>query len=98
MISVIKRTKKSEKEIDIKPLILASSVVSLEDFEEKTNQKFPPLHCQYKGNAIFMKLTSGSDVNLKPDLVISDFFRYCHHDVSPYAYQIHRLQMHFKEK
>ena len=45
-----------------------------------------------------MKLTSGSDVNLKQDLVMSDFFRYCHHDVSPYAYQIHRLQMHFKEK
>ena len=82
----------------ITPAALQELKVAMEDFEEKTNQKFPPLHCQYKGNAIFMKLTSGSDVNLKPDLVISDFFRYCHHDVSPYAYQIHRLQMHFKEK
>lgn len=54
-IIVIKKTKKSEKEVDIKPMIY-----------------------DYKAadDGIFLKLASGSENNLKPELVIEGFYKY----------------------
>lgn len=93
-ITVLKKTKRSEKEINIKPFILAYDF-SLEAFAGKTGEKYPKLHCEYNGGALFMQLTSGSVTNIKPELVMEAFFQFCGESCPPHSYQVHRLQMYF---
>ena len=62
-IEILKKTKKSEKVVDIKPLILESKIVKC----QKSEDTVP---------GIFMKLTTGSVNNLKPELVIEAFLQF----------------------
>lgn len=96
-IPVIKKTKKSEKEMDIKPYILVSAF-DLPDFAKKTGETYQNLHCEYTGETLYLQLTSGSETNIKPELVMDAFCAYCKTRSVPYSYQIHRLQMYFKAK
>lgn len=93
-IVVLKKTKKSEKEVDIKPYILKAST-NLSDFAAQTGQEYGELHCQYSGNSLYLQLTSGSDVNIKPELVLQTFFDFMQQEYPQYTLQIHRLQMYF---
>ena len=88
-ITVVKKTKKSEKEIDLKPHILAWS------FERP--EEVGIIHCEYEGETLYLSLTSGSETNIKPELVLSAFYTFCQAECRPYSYQVHRLQMHFAE-
>ena len=88
-ITVVKKTKKSEKEIDLKPHILAWS------FERP--EEVGTIHCEYEGETLYLSLTSGSETNIKPELVLSAFYAFCQAECRPYSYQVHRLQMHFAE-
>ena len=54
-IRILKQTKRSEKEVDIKPMIYDLKV---------------------RDNKIYMFLATGSEQNLKPDLVFEAFYRY----------------------
>ena len=54
-ITVLKKTKRSEKEVDIKPMIY--------DFQV----------CK---DAVYLRLATGSEQNLKPDLVMQTFMKY----------------------
>lgn len=95
-IHVIKKTKKSEKEMDIKPYILQEDTnISL--FAEKTGEAYGKLHCPYGGRSIYLQLTSGSETNIKPELVMDAFFKFLGIELPPYALQVHRLQMYFHE-
>lgn len=96
-IVIEKKTKKSVKEVDIKPHILAWDF-SLASFAEKNSENYGTLHCDYEGNSLFMRLTSGSETNIKPELVMQAFYAFCDKELKPYSYQIHRLQMIFKKK
>ena len=93
-IVVNKKTKKSEKEIDIRPHILTYAV-RLGDFEERTGEAYGNIHCPYEGETLYIQLSSGSETNIKPELVMDAFYKFCHTDVKPYSYQVHRLQMYF---
>lgn len=93
-IPVLKKTKKSEKEMDIKPHILQEGL-TLADFAKKTEEEYKPLHCEYEGNTIYMQLTSGSETNIKPELVMEAFLAFCGKEHIPYSYQVHRMQMYF---
>lgn len=93
-IAVLKKTKKSEKEVDIKPYILQNAF-SLDTFAQKTGENYGKLHCQYEGRSIFLQLTSGSETNIKPELVMDAFFNHLGIEYPPYALQVHRLQMYF---
>ena len=93
-ILVTKKTKKSEKLIDIKPYILKWGF-SLAEFAKDTKQTYAAYQSPYNGSAIFLQLTSGSEVNIKPELVINAFFDYCQKEIVPYCYEVHRLQMYF---
>lgn len=93
-IPVMKKTKKSEKEIDIKPHILQWSF-DLADFSTKNNEDYGTIHCDYEGNTLCLRLTSGSETNIKPELVLNAFYEFCQTECRPYSYQIHRLQMVF---
>lgn len=93
-IRVVKKTKKSEKEVDIRSYILANAV-SIDSFAEKTGEAYGNIHCQYEGETLYLQLTSGSETNIKPELVMDAFYRFCDTPVQPFSYQVHRLQMYF---
>lgn len=96
-ILVMKKTKKSEKEVDIKPNILAWSF-SLEGLAAQTGENYGETHCEYQGETLYLQLTSGSETNIKPELVMDAFYHFCDTKYQPYSYQVHRLQMHFAQK
>lgn len=96
-IVIEKKTKKSVKEVDIKPHIPAWDF-SMDDFAKKNGENYGTLHCDYEGNSLFMRLTSGSETNIKPELVMQAFYAFCESELEPYSYQIHRMQMIFKKK
>lgn len=96
-IVIEKKTKKSVKEVDIKPHILAWDF-SMDAFAEKNGENYGTFHCDYEGNSLFMRLTSGSETNIKPELVMQAFYAFCESELEPYSYQIHRMQMIFKKK
>ena len=96
-IVIEKKTKKSVKEVDIKPHILAWDF-SMDAFAEKNGENYGTLLCDYEGNSLFMRLTSGSETNIKPELVMQAFYAFCESELEPYSYQIHRMQMIFKKK
>ena len=95
-IFVTKKSKKTEREINIKENILLSAF-SLEELSTKTGEKYESLHCQYQGNSLFMQLTSGSSDSVKPELVLDAFYQYCGIERPAHMLQVHRLQMHFAE-
>ena len=65
-IIILKKTKKSEKEMDIKPYI-QQYAFTRETFEEKTGEALPELHNEFDSeDCLFLQLTSGSSINIKP--------------------------------
>lgn len=93
-IRIIKKTKKSEKEIDLKPFILQWDF-ELASFAKANAEDYGTIHCDYEGETLYLRLTSGSETNIKPELVIHAFYEFCQVECRPYSYQVHRLQMCF---
>ncbi len=95
IISIIKKTKRSEKEVDIRPNIYYASHVKAE-FEEMTKQKYDALCIDLKEFApvLFCQLTAGSVLNIKPELVMQAFCGYAGVEYKPLDYQVHRLEMY----
>lgn len=94
-ILITKKTKKSETVMDLKPLIYNMKSVSLED-EGTLNElkvKNPDMQ-SLSGAAFFLKVCTGSSSNIKPELVLEAFYRYCGLDYDPLAFQIHRLEVY----
>ena len=72
-ILVVKKTKKSEQEMDIRPMIYGYEV---------------------KGDSIFLKVATGSSMNLKPDLVIEAFYRHLGMEWNSLALCVTRLEVY----
>ena len=94
-IKILKKTKKGEKELDIKPFIYEASLTK-EEFNK---------HCMYElnvdqadsydnDNVVFLRLCSGSVDNLKPELVMEAFCQYMKLEYNPFAYQVHRMEVY----
>ncbi len=94
-ILITKKTKKSETVMDLKPLIYDMKAVSLEDKEalSSLNVKNPDMPSA-PGAAFFLKVCTGSSTNIKPELVLEAFYRFCNLDYEPLAFQIHRLEVY----
>ena len=75
-IIVLKKTKKSEKEIDIRPYIY---------------------DCRIEENSVYMLLSAGSAVNIKPELVMEAFASYIGFEMSPFALLIHRMDLYAQQ-
>ena len=74
---VVKKTKKSEREIDLKPLVYEFDTVSRE------------------GNTEFvMKVSTGSNDNIKPEFVLESIYNKCGLSYNPSAIQIHRNEVY----
>lgn len=72
-ILIMKKTKKSEKEIDIKPMIFDLHLI---------------------GEKIFMKLSTGSAANLKPELVMEAFYRWKEEIYPEFACMVQREEVY----
>lgn len=76
--SIIKKTKKSEREVDLKPLVYAFEV------KESADQK----------PEFFLKVSTGSVDNIKPELVLSSLYEKLGLEYNENAIQIHRMEVY----
>ncbi len=75
--SIVKKTRKSERTIDLKPLVYEFGMKKLFDKP-----------------AFFLKVSTGSNDNIKPELVVSSLYERCSLAFPEYALQIHRQEVY----
>ncbi len=85
-ILITKQTKKSQLEMNLKGLIYEMKGLNLKDFTLKDG----PLP-EY---GLFLKVSTGSSDNVKPELVLEDFCKFCGITYNPLKYQVHRLEVY----
>lgn len=96
-ILVVKKTKRSQVEMDIKPFMLTYAF-SRDEFEQKGQTRLPELNNEYDSEEeLWLRLVSGSVTNIKPELVLEAYMNYLEVQMKPFSYQIHRVQMYFNE-
>lgn len=93
-VMILKKTKRSEKMMDIREYIYQVTD-SLEDFQEFTGMDCgSPLLEEGVLPMLYMQLTAGSVVNIKPELVLEALFAQEEEDFRWTDYQVHRLEMY----
>ena len=88
-IPVVKKTKKGEREIDLRPLIYEASLISCpvpEDKIEEKGRKAAP--------GIFLKLSAGSAANIKPELVLDAYYHSLGKERPEFAFLIQREELY----
>lgn len=78
---ITKKTKKSEREVDLKPLVYGFSV---------TEEAGRP--------AFYLKVSTGSVDNIKPELVLSSLYQACGLSYLDAAIQIHRMEVYAQDE
>ena len=76
-IEITKKTKKSEKIIDLKQLIY--------DFQVLEADHQP---------AFYLKLSTGSSDNIKPELVMEHFYKFLNMELKDFTFKIHRKDVY----
>lgn len=83
-VLVTKKTKKSEKKMDLKQLVYGFQILE------------PQI--RFHGRpAFYLKVCTGSTDNVKPELVMEAFFADMGLEFDPYAVQIHRKDVYFTD-
>ena len=93
-IDIYKKTKKNEKVEDIKPGILKLSVES--GRENVLQNRY--VEDVMKMDKLYMLLATGSNYNLKPELVLQAVCREIGYEYERFDYQIHRLETYMKKE
>ena len=96
-IIVNKKTKSGEKEMDIRPYIYQADAVSGDEplFLPAEGVKHAD---EYESGFRFaLRLAAGSNVNIKPELIVEDFCTYAGIEYDRPAFQIHRAAMYTGE-
>ena len=109
-IVIGKKTKNSEEEVDIKPMITLAAFTSeeyknkrLELLDEKIKQDFKaeeaPLpestaEVYENGIKVYLQMDTGSSVNLKPELILEAFCDFMETSFERFAWQVHRLEVY----
>ena len=92
-IVILKKTKKSEIETDIRPFIYSYSYTPQEFFVKYSDTN--DLAENYdNGIKVYLKLSSGSVNNLKPELIFEAFAAFAGIEFIEYAFQIHRYELY----
>lgn len=98
-IEITKQTKKSERVIDVKPLIYQFEPYS-DDMATEAGGLVRPAeeHITELENrrGFFLQLCTGSSDNIKPELVLKDFYDFFGKEYDPFNMQIHRLEVYEK--
>lgn len=94
-IEILKKTKRSEKIVDIRENIYHLSLEQ-EAFEQFTGVSYGKMTLDPKmyQPLFFCQLTAGSVVNIKPELVIQALCQEAKEVFDPLEYQIHRIEMY----
>ncbi len=112
-IVVDKKTKKSEKEVDIKAMVTLTAF-SREEYEAKRSATLqehlreepkqdgggrPESSAQVYENGIkvYLQTETGSAANLKPELVMEAFSNHLGVPYHPFAWQVHRLEVYTRD-
>lgn len=110
-IVIDKKTKTSEKSVDIKPMITFAAF-SLEEYEKKrrstqdisgiiSKEEVRPksvADIYDNGIKVYLQIDTGSSVNLKPELVMEAFCNYLEVDFKSFAWQVHRLEIYSRDE
>lgn len=78
---IVKQTKKSEREVDLKSFVY--------DFNVKEEEYGP---------GFFLKVSTGSVDNIKPELVLASLFETCGLEYNEDAIQIHRMEVYARDE
>lgn len=78
-VMVLKKTKKGEKEMDLKPLIYDLGVIAGNDAAQ---------------SQLFMKISTGSASNIKPELLLDAYYEALGKERSPFAFMIQREEVY----
>lgn len=102
-IVVTKKSKKSENEVDIKPLIYKYAFDRKSFYEGETQSESINSEdeaCQIYDNGIccYLKLATGSVNNLKPELVLDGLKNYLKIELNDFAFQVHRIEVYANDK
>lgn len=97
-IVILKKSKKSEKDVDIKPSIYHIGF-DREEFYKNIGQSFDKdkksvADAYDNGVKVFMQVATGSSNNLKPELVMEAFCQYTGIEYNIFAYQVHRMEVY----
>lgn len=89
-VNIIKKTKKGEKELDLKPLI----------YELKS---YAPKPCEPESApcagqpALSMLISTGSTENIKPELVLDAYYQYLNQERPAFAFFVQREEVYAKK-
>lgn len=78
-VMVLKKTKKGEKEMDLKPLIYDLGVIAGNDASQ---------------SQLFMKISTGSASNIKPELLLDAYYEALGKERSPFAFMVQREEVY----
>ena len=78
-VMVLKKTKKGEKEMDLKPLIYDLGVIAGNDAAQ---------------SQLFMKISTGSASNIKPERLLDAYYEALGKERSPFAFMVQREEVY----
>ena len=78
-VMVLKKTKKGAKEMDLKPLIYDLGVIAGNDAAQ---------------SQLFMKISTGSASNIKPELLLDAYYEALGKERSPFAFMVQREEVY----
>ncbi len=78
-VMVLTKTKKGEKEMDLKPLIYDLGVIAGNDAAQ---------------SQLFMKISTGSASNIKPELLLDAYYEALGKERSPFAFMVQREEVY----
>lgn len=102
-IEILKKTKKNEKVEDIKPGIKTLSVESYQSAKHLSgSHEEIAARSQYAEDTLvkdklYMLLATGSEYNLKPELVLQAICREIGYEYERFDYKIHRIETYMKD-
>ena len=91
-IPVIKKTKKGEKEMDLKPLIYESRLLSCPVPEEKQDAAGRGL-----APGILLRISAGSSANVKPEMILDAYCKEAGETLSEFAFLIQREELYTRQ-
>lgn len=105
-IVIGKKTKNSEKEVDIKPMISLVAFDANEYLDKLQETLMLPnstarpasvAEVYDNGIKVYLQIDTGSSANLKPELVMEAFYEELGLAFSKFAWQVHRLEVYTRD-
>jgi radical SAM-linked protein len=88
-IEILKKSKKTETELDIKPFIYEYSLIPFANaLSESVADKYE------NDTKVYLKLATGSVNNIKPELVMEAFCKFTGIEYNEFVFQVHRIDVY----